>query len=386
MTHKQRRRAWGSITEVKRGKKYILRWQENTPCGRKRKTKTIYGTYREACTELDRIHVERTDDNPVPTIAQAYGTWLEPTMAAQVAAGTLAPNTRNLVTRSWANYVGPTWGSMPVDQLRPVHLQEWLLTLPAATADTALLTLRKIYGTVSGFVVLPIDPFAATVKYTMPTRKTRERSKRLYTLAEAKDILERLHGTSLEAPFIMACFGSCRSGESLGIRTDEVLPFAAESTTLATVDLVRQMEQAGIEPTADGILKTRKSIRTVVVLPDAAERLLEIADERRAAGSEWLADRGDGLPMNRGMCNHRWKKWCEAEGVEHIPWSNLRNSWRTICEMELHMPWDLMEMLMGHSLPGVSGRHYIRPSREQVARSVCDALGINWDISQQTRR
>ncbi len=220
----------------------------------------------------------------------------------------------------------------------------------------------------------------------MPTRKTREHSKRLYTLTEAKDILGRLHGTSLEASFIMACFGSYRSGESLGIRTDEVMPFAMESTTLATVDLVRQTEQAGIEPTADGVLKTRKSIRAVVVLPDAAGRLLEIVDERRAAGSEWLADRGDGLPMNRGMCNHRWKKWCEAEGIEHIPWSNLRNSWRTICEMELHMPWDLMEMLMGHSPSGVSGRHYIRPSREQVTRSACDALGINWDISQQTSR
>lgn len=48
----------------------------------------------------------------------------------------------------------------------------------------------------------------------------------------------------------MACFGSCRSGESLGVRTDEVLPFAAKSATLATVDLVRQTEQAGIEPTA----------------------------------------------------------------------------------------------------------------------------------------
>lgn len=168
----------------------------------------------------------------------------------------------------------------------PCTLQECPLTLPAATADPALLTLRKIYGTVLGFVVLPIDPFAATVKYTMPTCKTRERSKRLYTLDVAKDILERLHGTSLEAPFIMACFGSYRSGESLGIRTDEVMPFATESTTLATVDLVRQTEQAGIEPTADGVLKTRKSIRTVVVLPDAVGRLLEIADERRAAGSE----------------------------------------------------------------------------------------------------
>lgn len=107
MTRKQRRRAWGSITEAKRGKKYILRWQENTPRGRKRKTMTVYGTYREACAELDRIHVERADDKPVPTIAQAYGTWLEPTMAAQVAAGTLAPNTHSLVTRSWPNYVGP---------------------------------------------------------------------------------------------------------------------------------------------------------------------------------------------------------------------------------------------------------------------------------------
>lgn len=139
----------------------------------------------------------------------------------------------------------------------------------------------------------------------MPTRKTRERSKRLYTLAEVRDILGRLRGTSLEAPFIIACFGSYRSGEPLGICTDEFLPFAMESTTLATVDLVRETEQAGIEPTADGVLKTRKSIRTVVVLPDAAGRLLEIADERRAAGSEWLADRGDGLPMNRGMCDHR---------------------------------------------------------------------------------
>lgn len=39
------------------------------------------------------------------------------------------------------------------------------------------------------------------------------------------------------------------------------------------------------------------------------------------------------------------------------------------------MPWDLMEMLMGHSLPGASGRHYIRRSREQVARSVSTHLG-----------
>lgn len=175
MTKKQRRRVWGSVTEMRRGKKYVLRWMQNTPQGRRRKTKTVYGTYREACAELDRIHVEHADDAPVPTIAKAYETWLVPKMAAQVEAGTLAPNTRDLVLRSWKNYVGPRWGAMPVDQLRAVELQDWLLTLPAATADTALLTLRKVYACVSTFIRLPLDPFAASVRYTMPTRKTRER-------------------------------------------------------------------------------------------------------------------------------------------------------------------------------------------------------------------
>ena len=90
MTKKQRRRVWGSVTEMRRGKKYVLRWMQNTPQGRRRKTKTVYGTYREACAELDRIHVEHADDAPVPTIAKAYETWLVPKMAAQVEAGTLA--------------------------------------------------------------------------------------------------------------------------------------------------------------------------------------------------------------------------------------------------------------------------------------------------------
>lgn len=113
MTKKQRRRVWGSVTEMRRGKKYVLRWMQNTPQGRRRKTKTVYGTYREACAELDRIHVEHADDAPVPTIAKAYETWLVPKMAAQVEAGTLAPNTRDLVLRSWKNYVGPRWGQTP---------------------------------------------------------------------------------------------------------------------------------------------------------------------------------------------------------------------------------------------------------------------------------
>ena len=209
----------------------------------------------------------------------------------------------------------------------------------------------------------------------MPTRKTRERSKRVYTLDEALGVLDALRGNPLEPAFILACFGSCRSGESLGVRTEEVLRWERSGTVLASTDICRQMQQSGTEPV--GALKTAKSARTVVILPQAADRLVEIAASRAAEGREWLSDRGDGLPMNRSICNDRWRKLCAARGIEHIPWSNLRNSWRTIAEVELRLPWDLIEMLMGHALPGVSGRHYIRPTAEQVVRAAYDALGIS---------
>lgn len=42
MPRKKQRRAWGSVTEIKRGKKYVLRWMEDTPEGRNRKTRTVY--------------------------------------------------------------------------------------------------------------------------------------------------------------------------------------------------------------------------------------------------------------------------------------------------------------------------------------------------------
>ena len=92
----------------------------------------------------------------------------------------------------------------------------------------------------------------------MPTRKTRERSKRVYTLDEALGVLDALRGNPLEPAFILACFGSCRSGESLGVRTEEVLRWERSGTVLASADICRQMQQSGTEPV----------VRVMVEAPD----------------------------------------------------------------------------------------------------------------------
>ncbi len=372
---RSRRRAWGSITEVRRGKKYVLRWTQNTPRGRKRLTKTFYGTYAQANLELDRIHVERAEDKPVPTIRQAWDVWALPTMQARVEQGTLSPNSARQY-ESWWNNVGPRWGSTPVDALRAVDLQAWLLTLTRSQADGALKVLRKIYSHVATMIPLPLDPFAASVRYTLPTRTERARTKGVYGLAEAREVARALRGSSLEPAFILACFAGCRVGESLGVKLGDIEVFASDESILVAVDIVRQMELHGTEPTPDGQLKTASSVRTTVVLPEFGERLLEIAEERREFGTEWLCDRGDGLPLNKSRCGRLWKRFCAANGIRCVPFQNFRNSWRTFGEMELRMPWDLLETLMGHKLPGVSGAHYIRPSKDQLVCAVRDALRV----------
>ncbi len=371
---RNRRRSWGSITEMTKGKKYVLRWTQNTPTGRRRLTKTVYGTYRQANLELERLHVEHADDSPSPSVRRAWECWTLPTLNAQLENGLIAKGTYKTLTRVWGLHVEPRWGDTPVDALRAVELQEWLLTLSMGAAKQSLWVLSRIYKKVVTMVPLPMNPFAANVQYTLPVKNVKPRSKDVYTLQEAQEVLAKLRGHPIEGAFILACFAGMRTGEALGARLEDIEPDAG-GQTVYTVAVRRQMGVAGSEP--DNNLKTAQSHRTAIVLQPAAERLAQIIEERREFGTEWLTERGDGLPMNKGSLNVRWRTFCQRNGVHHIPFQNLRNSWRTICELELRMPWDLAEMLMGHKLPGMSGAHYIRPSREQIVSTYRDALRIN---------
>lgn len=374
MTRRTRRRSWGSITEVTRGKKYVLRWTQNTPKGRKRLTKTVYGTYAQANLELDRLHVDHANDNPSPTVRQAWEQWTLPTLNAELENGGIAKNTYSTFTRTWRLHVEPKWGNTPVDALRAVDLQEWLLTLALGQATQSLWVLSRVYKKVVMLVPLQFNPFAANVEYVLPKKNVTPRSKDVYTLEQALDILNKLRGHQLEGAFILACFAGLRTGESLAARIDDIEPFEG-AETVYTVTVERQMGMNGTEP--ETTLKTAQSYRTAIILQCAARRFAEIIEERREFGTPWIADRGDGLPINKSGISKRWKTFCEKNNVQHIPWQNLRNSWRTICETELHMPWDLTEMLMGHKLPGMSGAHYIRPSKEQIVCSYRDALRIS---------
>lgn len=361
MPRKARRRAWGSVTEAARGKKYVLRWVENTPDGRKRKSKTVYGTYREACNALAKIQVAKADDRPMPTIGQAYETWWIPW--ANRKWNSPDKGTRRLYERAWKNYCKDRWSHVPLDQVRPLDVQEWLLDIPKSTAKIALGVLRRTVDLAISYEVVNENKFRR--QYELGEHK-KTRTKRVYDLAEAEIELSARRGTRIEAGYILSAFGGCRTGEAFGVRAGEPYPIEVGGVRFAAVPIERTMGRGKPEPMPDGELKTPESRRTCLVPEPYGIRLLEISEEAVADGREWLCTRADGLPVD---CVLATREWRDGETREHIPFSSLRNSWRTFAQFEWVISSETLEVLMGHKLPGTSGRHYIRPSIELLAES-----------------
>lgn len=362
MSRKKRRSAWGSIAQVSR-LKHVIRWVENTPEGRRRRCFTFYGTYAEAKLWLDRKHVECADrgDRPVPTVGKAYEMWWKPSIDRKLETKKLKPRTHRQYERVWEKWAKGRWYNVPVTEIKPDDVQEWLLTMPKGDALTVMVVMKGIMDFAVRYEVAPSNKFR--IKYEMPN-KTSERSKDVLCLVEAEKQLRGMRGKTLEAAFIVACFGGARPAEALAVRTDELRMVDSSGVRMALVPILRQANDRG-----DGILewsKTNESRRFTIVPEPYCDRLIEIAG---SCGTPWLTDRGDGRPINTGIMWHRWK--AEAPGC--VPFANLRPSWRTFAEIDWKIPYDILEIIMGHKLQGVTGRHYLRPSEDDIVRSFAEA-------------
>ena len=359
MPRKARRRAWGSVTEMTRGKKYVLRWVENTPSGRKRRSRTVYGTYREACNELARIQVEKSDEGPTQTVGQLYEArylpWLERKYDGSES------GTPYSYKRSWDKHCAPRWKDVPIDKIKPLHVQEWLDGMAYGNAHNALIVMRRTLDFAVNLEQIPSNPFRR--EYEMP-RKTPRRSKDVYTLEQAEAMLARIEGMPYEAAYILAAFGGCRTGESLAVRVDDVREIEAGGVRFAAASIDKQAGALNGEIARR--TKNGQSVREAIVPEPYCDALFRVRDQRAADGFEWLCMFG-AKPMGKDAARRTWIK------LGDIPFANLRNSWRTFAQFEWGVGYDTLELLMGHKLPGVTGSHYLRPSTEQLAEDFAAA-------------
>ena len=377
MPRKHRRRSWGSITESVKGKKYVLRWVENTDEGRKRMCRTFEGTYREASLWLDRKHAEMGDSKVVPTVSQCAEMWYVPYLERHVESGKIRRSTADSKIRLLNDAVYPFLGKACIDSVDVASTQRWLLGMPRSRAENVLSILRGIDRQAYKFIRHDNRPIGPDMEYEVPPRYRKVKSDRVYPIEEAEKIMGMLRGNDmLEAPFIIAAFGGARVTESAAVKACEVEQDEAHGVRCAVVPILRHTLASGYETTDDGVLKNAQSERETVIPAPFGDRLVQIAEERREAGVEWLCDRGDGLPLNGQMLKYFWNEFLKGNGLDPMPFSNLRKSWRTYMQTDYHVPWETLEVLMGHKIKGVTGAQYFKPTRSQLVSEVCRCAAL----------
>ena len=365
----RRRSTYGCNEAVAPGTRRLRYWADlHDGRGYVRHSKTIHGTRREGDEELARLRLAHAGDRPSPTVQEAWETWWLPQARDRVARGEMTQRSLDVMASPWRRHVAPEFGEVRVGDVRALDVQAWLMTLSASTAKRCLGLLRQVLNLAVMYEA--VDHNVALADFRMPKTVEREHVSEVWDVAQVTEALEALRGSCAYVPAVLCALGSCRVGESLGVRVDlgEVRRAEANGMVVAIVDVNRQVTQDGAPSER---LKTRQSQRPVVI-PEPWSLDVLAAAEGSLDGT-WLCPRGDGRPMSQRTFASNYSAALEAAGIEPIPPRNLRNSWRTFMRWELGVPEDMCEKMMGHAGKGVGEVYYDRPRAEYFAATASAA-------------
>lgn len=362
----QTRASFGSNTAYTKGRRRIRYWADkHDGRGYRRCSEIVKGTKRDADKVLALRQIEHGKDAPTPTLTQCYELYYKPWLELRYSNGSITRSTYlNGITR-WNTQIEPALGSMRISDIRPSIVQKFILTVSPGVANQTIGVLHQIFDrALFNDVAVP----NIKMKYELPKRVKTTAGKGSYTLDELRQIWGVLYNTDIEVPFLLQAFGSCRVGESLAVKVDEVE--YDHDYHCVVIEIKRQMTQDKNNPISDR-LKTPQSHRYIVLCGKVGERVHEIANLRKTAGFEWLCGQASPLPQRRYI--YQFKKLLNDTGLPQYPPTTLRPSWQTVAKYTLKIEPAIIERLMGHIVPGVTGRHYDRPKKGHYINAVVEA-------------
>ena len=364
-SRRKRRDQWGSIREVERGKRYIIRyWGSTDDRGYRRCCETVWGTRSDAELRRAELMLLHSKDAPCPTVDEAYNRWYLPAQTKALADGDLVEKTVIMNKSNYRRHIQPSWGKTPVDQIKPLDVQKWLNGLGFNQARTAMPVLRKImtYAVRYGYV----DANPMNEDYDMPSKSTiTRRDDGIWTVETLPDVWRVFWDSWLEPSVILQGFGSCRFGESLAVKGSDVMDLSTDGVVVAGAIIDSQVDnrRTDIERT-----KTKQSVRVAVVAGYPAIRLLRLAREN----SGYLTHDGFGGIVSQSTARRAFASTLEESDVECHLIKNLRKSWQTIARWQLKIPPQYTEPMMGHVGSDVTSQHYDRPDASMFAEVLAD--------------
>lgn len=357
MPNKQARSTWG--TKRKKGNVWELRY---TVAG-ERRNETFRGSAKEADRRLAALRIKYEDKDADITLEHFWEGYYELEMEERLAVSTI-PGYR----RVWRIDIKPAFGDVPLGEISPRMIQEWLSPMTRGKAKHAKAILSAILS--RAFALGFIDDNPAQRRFVMPKENAPgQRSREIMNLDELVQVYEACRGESWEAAYILAAFGGASREEAFSPKPDEVYI----QGDYAIVPIVRGVQRLEGEVTVLDWTKNEFRQRDLVIPPPFSERLLALAKDAQSRGDEWLTDDGFGMPMCPNLGADRFKKWFIGKPYKFVPFGNLRNSYGTVME-GLGIDGMMVSKIMGHSQPTTFYKHYFRPSTQDKLRAIDEAI------------
>lgn len=364
MPRKSKRSAWASITQVDSSTWRIRYWAEGAD-GYKRRSKTVRGTRKQAEAVRAQLMLEHGDDAPCPTVAQAWERWALPGYVKLRDRGDLAPRTLQVYESVCKRHVLSRWGSTPLDEVKPLHVQQWLDTLGLSAAQKSVIVMKWTFDCAVRYGVVDSNPMREA--YILPSKETVERrDPGVWDERALSDVWKAVHGSFIEPAVLLMAFGSCRVAESLSPHGTDVELRWHDGTPCACVRISYQIDDTG---RVYDRTKTGFSARTVLVPGTPGLRLAELAE----CGDRPLTDDGIGGYVGKRRLRSAFRSALSDAGVPVHDLRSLRRTWRTIMRRRMRLPEWVAEPLMGHIPGDVTSRHYDVPELDDFVREVCAA-------------
>ncbi len=347
MARKQRS-SWGCVQRLGPNR-YRLRWTDRG----ERKSEIVHGTRRDADDRMAELRATRSKAaQSRATVEEVFERYYWPECER-----TNAASTQKSVASFWRGRVKPKWGPVALSAIKPLAVQEWLLTLTPAVAWPSLKILRGVYRLAVMYEVVDRSP--VDVRFEMPAKSDTGRTRQVVAAEDMEAYYAVAAAGGLPAVFILSACGGLRVGEAMGIKVGEIEREEVDGVVLACVHVTRQVNNEGVVLDR---LKTKKSERWAAVGEPWASRLLALQDEACARGDTWLTDNGFGQPSPQHTVRWRWKQGQKEAGLTMIPLQNLRPTYATHMG-DRQAPVESVARLMGHAKPDITYGTYERPDR-----------------------
>src|SRR6266702_1117788 len=328
MEHKRQRVQFGWVCLKARKKGpdvWVLRYRENLPDGSMTRRSVAIGTVKEfqnesqarkaALSWLFSRNAETSNGTPV-----SFGAVIRRYLAEEI------PERLSTASRyrCWLkNHVEPKWRDYPIEQIKPLLVEDWLKKLNLAPKSKSHLKnlMRVLFNAAMRWELIPYQHNPMSLVRVQDSSK-RQREPKALSVGEFRKLLEHVPEPFRTMCIVAMCLG-LRVSEILGLRWRDI---DWEGLRLA----VRQAYVYGNQ----GEVKTQASHRWMPLDNSLAEKLRQ--HKARVAplvkSEDWVfANPETGKPYWPGRIQENWLvPAAQKAGLGRIGWHTFRHSHSTL--------------------------------------------------------